>query len=81
VPVLCHRGDIERAQACVREGIALWREVQGRVLLPYLLEALAILAIARGDYARGLRVAGVAASLREEMDTESTPVWLTELER
>jgi len=75
----CRRGDFSAAQACVHESLVMWQAVRGRVLLPFLLEAAALLSVATGDAARGLRLAGAAFGLRSEMDTPPTPVWQREL--
>jgi len=77
----CYRAEFDAAQACVRQGLALWRDVRGRVLLPFLLEAAALVAVATGDNVRGLRVAGGAVARRDEMDTPGPPGWMRELNR
>jgi ATP/maltotriose-dependent transcriptional regulator MalT len=75
----CHLQDFNAAQACVRESLSIWRDTHGRVLLPFLLEAAAIVAAATGDHARGIKIAGGAAAVRDEMDTPPTPAWMREL--
>jgi len=76
-----HRGNVACAQANARQSLSVWRKSGGNVLLPILLDGCAIVAVASGDSARGLRIAAKASGLRDDMDTAASPQTVRELER
>jgi ATP/maltotriose-dependent transcriptional regulator MalT len=79
--VECYAGQFEVARSHLRDSLAIWREVGGRVLLAQLIETSAILAAAAGSYSKAFRMAGAAAAQRLEIETPPTPTWQREIDR
>jgi len=77
----CMRQEFDSAQACVRESLALWRAGQGRVLLPYLLETAALVAVGTRQHHRALKLAAAAAAQRDEMETPAPRTWMRQLQK
>jgi tetratricopeptide (TPR) repeat protein len=60
-------GRLEEAGAFLSEGLVTWRDRGGPRQIASLIEAFAVLAAARGDAPRALRLAGSAEILRKEI--------------
>ncbi|HEX9094647.1 MAG TPA: BTAD domain-containing putative transcriptional regulator [Candidatus Dormibacteraeota bacterium] len=60
-------GRLEEADALLSEGLETWRDRGGPRQIASLLEAFAVLAAARGDALRAMRLTGAAESLRKEI--------------
>jgi non-specific serine/threonine protein kinase len=70
-----------QAQAYVREGLLLARQVGDRNDLPSALESAASLAARAGRAERALRLAGAAAAARERLGIARVPSWRPRFER
>ncbi|MDQ3699908.1 MAG: tetratricopeptide repeat protein, partial [Chloroflexota bacterium] len=75
------RGDRATAGARYTACLALWDEVGDRGGMAYALEGLAGLAAAGADWARALRLAGAAATLRDTLGLPLSPPERAQLER
>lgn len=76
----CLRQEFEPAQTCVRESLALWRAGQGRLVLPFLLETAAFVAVGTRQHHRALKLAAAAAAQRDDMDTPAPRSWMRQLQ-
>jgi len=71
--VAAEQGDRGSAGAWYRESLVISRELGERTRIPRILESLAVMAALDGDAPRALRLAGAAASLRDELGLPLTP--------
>ena len=71
--VAAEQGDRDSARAWYLEALQIAQELQETQRIPRLLENLAMMAALDGDAARALRLAGAAASIRDEIDVPITP--------
>jgi non-specific serine/threonine protein kinase len=60
-------GRLEEASALLAEGLITWRDRGGPRQIASLIEAFAVLAAARGEAPRAMRLAAAAESLRKEI--------------
>jgi predicted ATPase/DNA-binding CsgD family transcriptional regulator len=77
----CQQGNAAAAVARARQSLSICQEFGGRILLPIVLDGCAIVAIASGDTAQGLKIAAKAAILRDDLDTRASPHVTREVER
>jgi non-specific serine/threonine protein kinase len=73
------QGDRVAAQRLFHEGMVVARELENPVLTAYALDGLAAVAASQGQAGRALRLAGVAARLRESAGARPSPAdqrWL-----
>lgn len=71
--VAAEQGDRESARAWYLEALQIAQELDERARVPRLLENLAIIAALDGNAARALRLAGAAATIRDDIDVAITP--------
>ncbi|MCA1606993.1 MAG: tetratricopeptide repeat protein, partial [Acidobacteria bacterium] len=69
----CERGDYSAARPFYEEGLVIFGELGDVRGIAHLFEAYARMAIARGRSERALRLAAVAATLREEFGAPLSP--------
>jgi ATP/maltotriose-dependent transcriptional regulator MalT len=72
--VMLHRGDLEAARTQFRKALAILQQQEDRRGVAECLEGLAGLAAAQGRPARGARLLGAAAALREAIVAPLAPV-------
>jgi non-specific serine/threonine protein kinase len=77
----CEEGDHTGARARFVELLEVLPPQQYRWAAPALLEAFVHLAIARGQMARGLRIAGAAQVLRDIIEVRPSPAFEVDLQR
>jgi predicted ATPase/DNA-binding SARP family transcriptional activator len=65
----------DNANTLLNDGIASAQTLKDQVILPYLLEAFACLAAARGEHQRAARLFGAAEARREIVHTPMPPQW------
>ncbi len=68
-------GDVAAALALYRECLRMARRNRNRISMPYLLEAVAVIEVGRGQNARGACLLGAAHALREELAMIIMPIW------
>jgi predicted ATPase/Tfp pilus assembly protein PilF len=73
-------GDYTRAVASLRKALELDRELGDRGGLAYVFEGFACTAVALGDPERAMRLMGVAAALREDLEMVRSPAESAALE-
>jgi non-specific serine/threonine protein kinase len=76
-----HQGDYERAEALVREGLALLWELESKYFVNFGLEVSAGPAAAKGQPERAARLLGAAEALREAMGLGLQPADQFEIDR
>src|SRR5262249_35860897 len=75
------QGDEQRAAACYRESLALFRELEGKRLVSVCLEGLAGLAEVRKQPERAARLFGAAEALRESGGRPLPPVYRADYDK
>jgi tetratricopeptide (TPR) repeat protein len=68
-------GDVAAAREHFDTSLRIAREVGNTWMLAWLLESYAGLAIVAGHFERGLRLAGAAQAIRDEMEAPRHAVW------
>src|SRR5262249_38248159 len=71
--VAAEQGDRDSARAWYLESLQISRELGETGRIPRILENLAVMAALDGDAERALRLAGAAATLRDEIGVPLTP--------
>jgi predicted ATPase/DNA-binding CsgD family transcriptional regulator len=74
-------GDYPTADQYLRSSLTIEQELGELAGIAYVLERYAMLAAARADPTRALRLVGAAAALRESVGVPLTPAGLAQLER
>jgi predicted ATPase/DNA-binding CsgD family transcriptional regulator len=75
------QGDDTAAERSLRASLAIQQELENTAGITDILERYAELAVARGDAARAMRLAGAAAALRDTIGVRLTPAGQVQLDR
>jgi len=77
---VCRMEDYQAARAMLRESLVIGDELQYWFGIAWTLEGLAELEIRTGRLERGVRLAGAAATVRDEIGAPLPALWQSDLE-